>query len=327
MANLSDKFSTYGLSLATAQVEYLINTNTATSGSDTSAFAYGAAGQSIVAFSSSGNWVTKRVQSIVAITPQDRITLEISQDGNEWTDAREILPAFESGSNKYGMRVIQVDSVSNQLDVQFGGNGATGTNLWSATLEGFSTALTTWKWRVRVTRGNLAAGFGQVSQSAAGLVQSAGQLLGTNTNDNASAGYVGEEVIQTRLDSAAPGLTSGAATNVTASPLVLTAGDWEVSAIGSAGTNGTDTITQMILGISTTSATQPASADRFGVADSSGNIKVQDDVSVGPNKRYTMNINPFRLSTTGTTLYLVTTVTHSGGAASVAGTIRARRVR
>lgn len=152
-------------------------------------------------------------------------------------------------------------------------------------------------------------------------------IRGTTTNDSASAGFVGEELKQTRVDSAAPGLTTATATNVTATALTLTAGDWDIDAVGSAATNGSDTITRIILGISTTSATQPASADTFGVADSNGQIKIQDDVSVSGDKRYTMSIPMYRLSTTGTTLYLVATVTHTGGTATMAGSIRARRVR
>lgn len=65
-----------------------------------------------------------------------------------------------------------------------------------------------------------------VTQSVSGTVKSAGQLLGTNTNDNAAAGFVGEfastSVVTVNLGA------SNAATNVTS--ISLTAGDWDVQA-------------------------------------------------------------------------------------------------
>lgn len=51
-------------------------------------------------------------------------------------------------------------------------------------------------------------------------------IVGTTTNDSASAGYVGEFISSERLSSNYLTLTIGAVTNVTS--ITLTAGDWDV---------------------------------------------------------------------------------------------------
>lgn len=323
MANLSDKFSTYGLSLATAQVEYLLNSNTDTSGTNTGAFSYGAAGQSIVAFSSSGNWVTKRVQSIVAITPQDRITLEVSEDGNEWIDASSAFPAMESGSNKYGIDIEPVDSTNLQLDIRFGGNGANGTEAWAAyvAIADGGTGAATWKWRVRVTRANLSAGFGEVSQSAAGLVQRAGQLRGTNTNDSAAAGYVGE-LIDSTLGSFTGAM--GDLTVYTLAQITLTPGDWDVCGVvefTEHTANATIDLYSASINTSATLSTTPG----FIVQ-----AAMPDGVTLVSLTRTSLHVNlgPLPISVASNqTYYLVARVGDIAGAFKARGRIYARRVR
>lgn len=61
----------------------------------------------------------------------------------------------------------------------------------------------------------------EVTQALPGVVKSAGQLKGTNTNDSAAAGYVGEVV------EGAGSTTSTSITNLTS--VALTAGDWVVT--------------------------------------------------------------------------------------------------
>jgi hypothetical protein len=58
----------------------------------------------------------------------------------------------------------------------------------------------------------------------------AGQLLGTATNDNASAGNVGEIITASLSSAAAIALTSGTITNVTS--ITLSAGDWDITGGG-----------------------------------------------------------------------------------------------
>lgn len=78
---------------------------------------------------------------------------------------------------------------------------------------------------------------------------------GTNTNDSASAGSIGEYKSSTVLAGSAVSLTTNTQANITS--LSLTAGDWDVwgNVIFSAG--GSTVTTQAICGINTTSATLP----------------------------------------------------------------------
>lgn len=80
-----------------------------------------------------------------------------------------------------------------------------------------------------------------------------GQFLGTATNDNATAGNIGE--FPTTSDLTNVSLTTNTAANV--SSVSLTAGDWEVSGCVYYSAASTTTWNQVVAGISTTSATIP----------------------------------------------------------------------
>lgn len=67
----------------------------------------------------------------------------------------------------------------------------------------------------------------EVSQSAPGHVKRAGQLKGTNTNDAASAGYVGEYVISKKSTNTNGSTVLGTYTDVGVS-MALTPGDWDI---------------------------------------------------------------------------------------------------
>lgn len=86
------------------------------------------------------------------------------------------------------------------------------------------------------------------------------KVLGTTTNDNAAAGYVGEEIKSTVVVGSGVGLTTATAANVTS--LSLTAGDWEVSInarfIGAA----TTVVDRVIASISLSSATLDSAEGR-----------------------------------------------------------------
>lgn len=155
------------------------------------------------------------------------------------------------------------------------------------------------------------------------------KIRGTTTNDSAASGFVGEELKQTRLRSAAQTLTSNTSANVTASALSLTAGDWEVSGAvaiedGGAGT----TVTKFLCAISTTSATLPAS-DTYAVEDSTGQITIENQYSsIALGGPITQTITPVRVSISSTTsYYLVANVTFAVNSLNNWGMIRARRVR
>jgi hypothetical protein len=89
-------------------------------------------------------------------------------------------------------------------------------------------------------------------------VSSLNGIAGTPTNNNANAGSVGEYVSSTVAQGSAVSLTNGTPANVTS--ISLTAGDWDVWGTVAYSPGGTTVTTNIISGISTTSATLPAVA-------------------------------------------------------------------
>lgn len=155
-------------------------------------------------------------------------------------------------------------------------------------------------------------------------------IIGTVTNDNAAAGSVGEEQTQSRLRSAATAMTTSTPLNVTATPITLQAGDYDISAmVGYLAGTGTNATT-IVAGISLTSATLP-SADVIAVPTSGeARINVMSAASfvIGTNGTLTGQISSYRVSLPGaTTLYLVAQATFTVSTLSVFGSITTRRRR
>jgi hypothetical protein len=152
---------------------------------------------------------------------------------------------------------------------------------------------------------------GALSRSGGGGVP----LQGTNTNDSASAGDVGEYL----TNSASPALT----TNVDANcgQVTLTAGDWDVYASGIFSGAGATNTTNTILGINNVSATMPAFApfQYFQFRNAAG---ITDFV-------YAPSVGPHRVSITGAsqTWYCVAKAVFTVSTFTIQGAIRARRVR
>lgn len=152
---------------------------------------------------------------------------------------------------------------------------------------------------------------GSLSRSGGGGVP----VEGTNTNDNAAAGYVGEYIESEVLVGSAVSLTTNVTANVTS--ISLTAGDWDVhgsiSFVVSIGTNA------IRGGINTTSATLPTIPGKgayFALNDSAAT----DSQTVPGLTR--------RISLSGTTtVYLVVRATFGSGVCNAYGIIWARRVR
>lgn len=138
--------------------------------------------------------------------------------------------------------------------------------------------------------------------------------VGTNTNNDAAAGSVGEFTSQTGSQA----LTSPTAANVTS--ISLTAGDWDVwGQIQYAG-SGTTTIQQMTWGISTTSATLPAATDSsYGRLTATINAGQADEAFAVGTKRISLSAT--------TTVYLVASSTFGISTLTGNGGIFARRVR
>ena len=139
-------------------------------------------------------------------------------------------------------------------------------------------------------------------------------IVGTATNNNASAGYVGEFISSQIVAGSAISLSTTTLTNLTS--ISLTAGDWDVK--GNAVFSNTGTASLFSIGISSTSATFPdgsliatLSSATFSMTGAYG--------SPAPTQR-------FSLSGT-TTIYIVVEATFNTGSITVSGGISARRVR
>jgi hypothetical protein len=140
-------------------------------------------------------------------------------------------------------------------------------------------------------------------------------VVGTITNDNATAGNTGEFVSSLIAVGSAVSLTTATPANVTS--ISLTAGDWDVDGLVSF-TETTSTVTARSAGITSTSATVP-------VDGSEGYNGVQSTVTTEKNS-IALGRKRFSLSGT-TTIYLVGSATFSAGTCGGFGTITARRVR
>jgi hypothetical protein len=141
-------------------------------------------------------------------------------------------------------------------------------------------------------------------------------VQGTTTNDSAADGLIGEYVSST-VAGTTTGLTSPNAANITS--ISLTAGDWDVRGTYVITGTGTTSFTLANCGISTTSATLPATNLR--------NTRVSG--AFVPTDVYVAAEVPMqRISVaTTTTVYLVAAATFSISTAGAGGVLSARRVR
>lgn len=200
-------------------------------------------------------------------------------------------------------------------DVIYGGTSGAGTRLAAGTTSQVFVGGTTPSW------GNVpAAALPTVTQSTKGAVASAGQLLGTNTNDDASAGNVGEFILSTANTNAT---TSSAYFDVT-SITIPSAGDWDISAGIDYSQNGaTFTSYQTEIAVSTTSGTSlgTVTTGYNDFNDSRPSVTLITDTSLYV-PRYRVG------TTTSTTYYLKGWIrVFTVGNPTAKGFISARRVR
>jgi hypothetical protein len=142
-------------------------------------------------------------------------------------------------------------------------------------------------------------------------------LLGTTTNDNAAAGVVGEYVESVVLIDSAISLTTGANANVTS--ISLSAGDWDVSGVIGIIPAATTSMTFLLGGISSTSATMPPDArGRF--------LDRRPAYVPGGQMMFPLPTTRFSLSST-TSIYLVAQEHFTVSTCGAFGAISARRVR
>ena len=146
-----------------------------------------------------------------------------------------------------------------------------------------------------------------------------GQIPGTTTNGNATAGNVGEYISSTVLSGAAVSLTTATSANVTS--ISLTGGDWDVWGTVGFVANVATTATIFEGGISLTTNTLPISPGggayaQFGLSMAAG--ATEPVFPVGSTR--------ISLSTT-TTVYLVVQSTFAVNSMAAFGFIAARRRR
>jgi hypothetical protein len=238
--------------------------------------------------------------------------------------------AFGTGST---IPLGSAATVSGVTYLSFAGAGAAGgsqvsysildtgnSEIGTATYTSSNTTLTS-RTPTKSTNGNAA-----ITASSAALVLGAvrgedlnafivaGQLLATATNDNASAGNVGEIISATATSS---NLTSGSPANVTS--VTLTPGDWDVSAGFFFSGSGAPTSSDIWGAISTSSNSVSNTAGQFYRFRGA---TLSDPVIGG-------EAGPLRVSSSISVTYFANTqVIFSGGTAfNVVATMRARRPR
>lgn len=153
----------------------------------------------------------------------------------------------------------------------------------------------------------------------AGIATALGAKQGVTDGGAAAAGYVGEIISSTIVNGSAIGLTSGAAKTITS--IALTAGDWDVFINARFLSTATTVFDRMIASISlvnnTIDSTEDRRTDIFGGHTTTG-LYVNPNALVGPAQ--------FSLAAPAT-VYFIGYADFTASTCSVAGIIRARRVR
>jgi hypothetical protein len=147
-------------------------------------------------------------------------------------------------------------------------------------------------------------------------------LQGTNTNDAAAAGNVGEYVSATLASGSATSLVTATAKTVTS--ISLTAGDWDVRGCVAFTNTATTNYTVVSGGISQTANTLPTNMD-LDTASRFQLVKAAGTTGAGS---FGHNLAPCRISLNATTtIYLIAFATFSASTVNAYGWISARRVR
>jgi hypothetical protein len=141
-------------------------------------------------------------------------------------------------------------------------------------------------------------------------------VQGTNTNDAAAAGYVGELQVAT---GSAVALTTSTPANVCS--ITITAGDWDVSGLVQFSAGGATVVLDLTISHSTTSATHDTAIGKHMFHRSNAGTGVNDySIAFG--------LMPYRYSVTSdTTIYLVATGVFTTAALAANGRLAARRMR
>lgn len=141
-------------------------------------------------------------------------------------------------------------------------------------------------------------------------------IQGTTTNDNATAGNLGEYISHTIASDSAVSLSTGTTANVDS--ITLTAGDWDVRIMGYFKASGASA-SDFKLGFSTTSATIDATAGKFNNNPTVVTGLSDDLSSAVPDCRVSV--------ASSTKIYFVAQSTFTLGTVKTYGIISARRMR
>ena len=184
----------------------------------------------------------------------------------------------------------------------------------TATITQLNVSTATFTGRVTVRNGTVstdAAAFGQVP------TVTAGQIVGTATNDNASAGNVGQYVESVVSNTNFP--ASGTIGDLTS--ISLTAGDWDISVFGDALKQGA-TLPAVLIGVSSTSGNSTT-----GLVSGSNRWEISNAVTINLEQMDGV-IPPYRVSLSGTTTYYFKyQATYTVATPTLRGRLSARRVR
>lgn len=243
--------------------------------------------------------------------PDAAVKWVLGQPGQGWTTLR--LENSSSGSNEVAAHLRNT-----AVNVATGG-------LWKIFLSGgtFAIQMNTSAGGAFATGSNYFAinqTTGDISLvSVNGSTVSPGQYTGTSTNDNASAGNIGQLISSTVAAGSAVSLTNNTAKTVTS--ISLTAGDWDITAATYFKLGATTSITCAIGDISTTNDTLTQSLGGYYTYQTSADVPT-DTNDLG------WSHGPLRVSLSGTTTYyLVAFSQFTVSTNSAYGIIRARRVR
>jgi hypothetical protein len=150
------------------------------------------------------------------------------------------------------------------------------------------------------------------------VATAAGQFVGTATNDNATAGNVGEIIESEILIGSAISLVNATAKDITS--ISLTAGDWNVWGTVATNPAGTTTTSLVAGWVSTVSAVAPTIPNKGAVT--------QFPFAAGASFGVYAPVGMRRLSlSTTTTVFLSTVVVFATSTMGAYGYIGARRVR
>jgi hypothetical protein len=162
---------------------------------------------------------------------------------------------------------------------------------------------------------------GTVLAKANGGTGSSTGMVGTSTNDNATAGNVGEEI--TGIQSTYTNFTTTATyQNITS--VSLTAGDWDISAEGTLSVNSS-TLTATANAIYVVATATAAST---GSTEGKNIVYIAQSAPTGSANKISISVPPHRVSIASTTsYYLNAQATFTAGNPQFVGSLRARRIR